>query len=79
MTELVNKDFPIVKEVWSQEKAVQTFSKMKERFKVEIIQDLKSPEVSIYHQGDWFDLCRGFRLTSLKEALLFLYSLSSSN
>jgi threonyl-tRNA synthetase len=60
--ELVAKDFPLVKEVWPVKKAIETFKKMNERFKVEIIEDLAakgSSEVSIYHQGDWFDLCRG--------------------
>ncbi|MCB0357799.1 MAG: threonine--tRNA ligase, partial [Bdellovibrionales bacterium] len=32
---------------------------MGERFKVEIIKDLGEDEVSIYRQGEWFDLCRG--------------------
>lgn len=62
MTELANRDLPLVKEVWPIDKAIETFTKMKETFKVEIIQDLKAKgahEVSIYHQGEWFDLCRG--------------------
>ncbi len=71
MTEIVIKDYPIVKEVWAQDKAVQTFSNMNERFKVEIIRDLKSPEVSIYHQGDWFDLCRGPHVQSTGQVKAF--------
>lgn len=59
MQEIVNKDYPLVREVWSSDKAIDTFTKMHERFKVEIIKDLHTPEVSIYHQGPWFDLCRG--------------------
>ena len=62
MQELISKDFPLVKEVWPVKKAIETFKKMNERFKVEIIEDLAAKgetEVSIYHQGDWFDLCRG--------------------
>ena len=59
MREIIKADYPIVKEVWSTDKAVQTFAKMGERFKVEIIKDLGEKEVSIYHQGPWFDLCRG--------------------
>lgn len=71
MAEIVSKDYPIVKEVWAQDKAVQTFSNMKERFKVEIIRDLKSSEVSIYHQGDWFDLCRGPHVQSTGQVKAF--------
>ena len=40
---------------------------MGERFKVEIIEDLNAPEVSIYHQGDWFDLCRGPHVQKLSQ------------
>ncbi len=59
MAAIVAANYPLQKEVWSKDKAIETFTKMGERFKVEVIQDLNSPEVSIYHQGPWFDLCRG--------------------
>lgn len=59
MTEVVARNDRVEKEVWSKEKAIATFRDMGERFKVEIIEDLDSPEVSVYRQGDWFDLCRG--------------------
>lgn len=59
---IISADYPLVKEVWPIAKAIETFEKMNERFKVEIIKDLAAKgetEVSIYHQGPWFDLCRG--------------------
>lgn len=59
---ITSADHPLVKEVWPIEKAIDTFDKMGERFKVEIIKDLATKgetTVSIYHQGPWFDLCRG--------------------
>lgn len=59
MYEIIGRKLPLTKEVWTSEKAIQTFEKMGENFKAEIIRDLAEPEVSIYHQGDWFDLCRG--------------------
>lgn len=63
MNDVIKRDLPIVKEDWSSEKAIETFGKMGEKFKVEIIQDLKTTQgtetVSVYHQGEWFDLCRG--------------------
>lgn len=63
MQKITEADFEIKKEVWPVEKAISTFKKMGERFKVEIIEDLVKKEnvkeVSVYHQGDWFDLCRG--------------------
>ena len=62
MQEIISADYPLQKEVWPTNKAIETFTKMDERFKVEIIRDLGDKgekEVSIYHQGPWFDLCRG--------------------
>lgn len=59
MYEILAKDEPVVREEWPSEKAIQTFEKMGEHFKAEIIRDLNQPTVSIYHQGKWFDLCRG--------------------
>lgn len=62
MTELVSKDFPLIREEWPIQKAIETFEKMGERFKVELIKDLATKGetvVGIYHQGEWFDLCRG--------------------
>jgi threonyl-tRNA synthetase len=63
MQKIVDAGYEIKKEVWPVRKAIDTFKKMGERFKVEIIEDLIKnegiKEVSIYHQGPWFDLCRG--------------------
>ena len=59
MQEIVNADKPLVRSEWPSAKAIETFKSMGERFKVEIIEDLKTESVSIYTQGEWFDLCRG--------------------
>ncbi|MFZ3231069.1 MAG: threonine--tRNA ligase [Pseudobdellovibrio sp.] len=74
MEEIVKKDLPLVKENWPIEKAIETFKNMKERFKVELIEDLaKKGEgvVGIYHQGDWFDLCRGPHVQSTGQIKAF--------
>jgi len=62
MQEIISKDYPLIRKEVPVADAISTFTKMHERFKVEIIQDLKTKgetKVSIYDQGDWFDLCRG--------------------
>lgn len=74
MAEYIAKDFPLVRENWEIEKAIETFSRMGERFKVEIIKDLKmkgETKVGIYHQGDWFDLCRGPHVQSTGQIKAF--------
>lgn len=59
MKEILSRKLSVVKEVWPAEKAIETFQKMGESYKVEIIKELGESAVSVYKQGDWFDLCRG--------------------
>jgi threonyl-tRNA synthetase len=65
MKEIVARDNPFTKEVWSRDKAKQTFRDMGEAFKVELIDAIpEDQKINIYKQGDWFDLCRGPHMTS---------------
>ncbi len=67
MHEIVKANLELKREVWEIDRAISVFQKMGERFKVEIIEELKAKgetTVSVYHQGDWFDLCRGPHLQS---------------
>ena len=66
MQEIVVRDLPIEREVWGREDAKRTFADIGETFKVEIIEDVipENEEVSVYRQGDWFDVCRGPHLPS---------------
>jgi threonyl-tRNA synthetase len=59
MKEIIKRNLPVQREVWPSEKAIQVFTDMGETFKAEIIRDLGEQEVSVYRQGEWFDLCRG--------------------
>ncbi len=66
MQEIVARDLPIQREVWEREQAKRTFGDIGENYKVEIIEDIipAGEEVSVYRQGDWFDVCRGPHLPS---------------
>ena len=66
MREIVGRDLPIEREVWDREQAKSTFGDIGESYKVQIIEDIipEGEEVSIYRQGDWFDVCRGPHLPS---------------
>ncbi len=61
MHEIVIRALPIEREVWSRDDAIAEFAKLGEDYKVEIIREIipEGEEVSIYRQGDWFDVCRG--------------------
>ncbi len=74
MEEIQKKDLPLVRENWPINKAIETFKSMGERFKVELIQDLAAKGetvVGIYHQGNWFDLCRGPHVQSTGQIKAF--------
>lgn len=65
MAEIVDRDLPLVREVWDRDAAIKTFEAKGEKYKAEIIRDLPKDEVvTVYRQGDWFDLCRGPHLPS---------------
>src|SRR5882672_4067546 len=80
MSEIVKRDLPVRREEWNREDAIDTFEKLGEKYKVEIIKGIPGDEpLSIYRQGEWFDLCRGphvpstgrlgaFKLTSVAGA-----------
>jgi threonyl-tRNA synthetase len=66
MCEIVDADYPIVREVWDKETAISTFKDIGEDYKAQIIDDIIPPgeDITVYRQGDWFDLCRGPHLPS---------------
>src|SRR5713101_7205745 len=80
MKEIASRDLPIRREEWSRDQAIKVFNDIGEKYKVEIIKGIPGDEtLSVYRQGEWFDLCRGphvpstgrlgaFKLTSVAGA-----------
>ncbi|MCC0002494.1 MAG: threonine--tRNA ligase [Methylobacteriaceae bacterium] len=65
MREIIARDKPFTKEVWSREQAIAHFEKAGEAFKVELVEAIPADQdLKIYRQGDWLDLCRGPHMTS---------------
>ena len=65
MREIIARDKPFTKEVWSRDEAKHVFRDKGENFKVELVDAIPADQRSkIYKQGDWFDLCRGPHMTS---------------
>jgi threonyl-tRNA synthetase len=67
MKEIVDRDLPIEREVWSKDDAIAHFKKIGEAYKAEIIDDIIKPgdAITLYsHGGEWSDLCRGPHLPS---------------
>lgn len=65
MGEIVDRDLAIEREVWDRDELIAKFKSMGEHYKAEIIESIPAGEdVTVYRQGDWFDMCRGPHLPS---------------
>ncbi|HXQ63805.1 MAG TPA: threonine--tRNA ligase, partial [Steroidobacteraceae bacterium] len=60
MKELATANLPVTRRVMPRDAAVALFKGMGEHYKAEIIASIPEGEdISLYGQGEWFDLCRG--------------------
>jgi threonyl-tRNA synthetase len=59
MTELVREGLTFTRTELGRDEAIAKFTSEEEKFKVELIQDLDVERVSLYHVGQFTDLCRG--------------------
>ncbi|HWA23974.1 MAG TPA: threonine--tRNA ligase [Caulobacterales bacterium] len=66
MREIVDRDLPIIREIWKRDDAIAYFKGIGEHYKAEIVSDLPADEeISIYkHGNEWMDLCIGPHLPS---------------
>jgi threonyl-tRNA synthetase len=65
MREIIARDAPFTKEIWSRDQAKAWFETHGEAFKVELVDAIPADQdLKIYKQGDWLDLCRGPHMTS---------------
>ena len=72
MSELVKKDFPVVREAWERDKAVEFFKSIGEHYKAEIIASIPTDqEIGLYREGDFVDLCRGPHVPSTGKLKVF--------
>ena len=65
MHEIVDRDEPIIRNVWTRDEAVDFYKQNNEPFKIELVEAIPAGEtVTFYQQGDFIDLCRGPHLAS---------------
>ncbi|MCC0006790.1 MAG: threonine--tRNA ligase [Hyphomicrobiaceae bacterium] len=65
MAEIIARNAPFTKQVWSRDKAKDYFRQKGELFKVELVDAIpEDQDVKIYSQDTWLDLCRGPHMTS---------------
>ncbi len=59
MAEIVSRRLPFTRREMSREEAIDFFRQQDEPYKVELLEEMDSGQVSLYQQGDFIDLCRG--------------------
>ena len=59
MREIAKADYPFQRQEMTRADAVRFFREHGEPYKVEILEGLDAPRVSLYRQGEFVDLCRG--------------------
>jgi len=65
MEKIVKEDLPIRRKVVSREEATNIFQELNDHLKLELIRDLpEDATITLYEQGEFFDLCRGPHLPS---------------
>ena len=64
MREIVKANTPFERQEMPRAEAIAFFRERGEPYKVEIVEGLDAPTVSLYRQGDFIDLCRGPHVAS---------------
>jgi threonyl-tRNA synthetase len=64
MKEIIEADLPFFRKEMTSAEAIDFFKEQGEDYKVELINDLGSENVSLYTQGSFTDLCRGPHIPS---------------
>lgn len=72
MERIIGENLPITRREVSREEAVAIFTELGDPYKLELIRDLPEGSViSIYDQGEFFDLCRGPHVPSTGKIKVF--------
>ncbi|MDJ1169796.1 threonine--tRNA ligase [Roseofilum sp. BLCC_M154] len=60
MIKIINRKLPVLREEVSREEAKERIEQLQEPYKLEILDDIKTEPITLYHLGDqWWDLCAG--------------------
>jgi threonyl-tRNA synthetase len=72
MRRIAQEDRPFVHDTMNREQALAEFRKRGQDYKIELINDkVEGDEVSVYHTGEFLDLCRGPHVKSTKDLKAF--------
>tara|TARA_Y100000768_G_scaffold388491_1_gene384677 strand:- start:3957 stop:5843 length:1887 start_codon:yes stop_codon:yes gene_type:complete len=72
MRKLAKKNYTVVREVVTKEKAISIFDVRNEPYKVELLKEIPKNEIiAVYHHEEYIDMCRGPHLTNTRHIKAF--------
>ena len=71
MQEIIQQASPVFRRELDRQEAIRVFTERNETYKVEMLEEMDEPVVSVYGQDDWLDLCRGPHLLNTSEVKAF--------
>jgi threonyl-tRNA synthetase len=71
MSEIIKQNNPFVRKIVSRRDAIELFQSMGEQYKVELLEEIKDDEVSLYEEGGFIDLCRGPHIESTGQITVY--------
>ncbi len=71
MRDIARADYPFERREMDRTEAIAYFRERGEPFKVEILEGIEAPRVSLYQQGEFVDLCRGPHVPSTGQVRFF--------
>lgn len=78
MIKIINRKLPVIREEVSRDEAKQRIQAINEPYKLEILDDIKTEPITIYHLGqDWWDLCAGPHLENTVQLNIKAFELES--
>jgi len=71
MNHIIKQNLKFQREELDKKDAIKLFKALKEKYKVELLEEIPDEKVTVYRQGDFVDLCRGPHLESTGKAKAF--------
>ena len=71
MQEIIQQATPVFRRELDRQEAIRVFTERNATYKVEMLEEMDEPVVSVYGQDDWLDLCRGPHLVNTSEVKAF--------
>ncbi len=71
MQEIIVADRPFTRQDTTKSEAIKLFEKRQDKYKLELLRDMEDDHPSLYHEGNFVDLCRGPHIPSTGKVKYF--------